>query len=391
MVCKWIKQKIQKGPDGERDRHATGMLVGLVSVLLNLLLFGGKLVAGGLSGSIAISADAFNNLSDAGTSLITLLGFTLSRQKPDTEHPFGHGRMEYIAGLVVAMVILLMGFELLRTSIGKIITPEQVTFGVLPLVVLLASIVVKLCMAAYNRRIGIKIGSPALKAAMIDSLSDTVATSLVLISMVVQHFTGANLDGWGGLIVAAMILLAGYKAVRETMNPLLGQPPSEEFLSQIEGIVWGCPEVIGVHDLIVHDYGPGRRIITLHAEVPATGDILIMHDAIDNIEKTLREQLGCTAVIHMDPVVTDNALLNDTRTRVAEVVMGIDERVSIHDFRMVTGPTHTNVIFDVVVPFDVKVAEKEIKQRVTHMVHALDSRFYAVVEVDRGDRRSTKE
>lgn len=375
-----------KGRDDVSDprvRQVYGMLSGAVGIGLNLLLFAAKLLAGALSGSVAITADAFNNLSDAGSSVITLFGFKISQQKPDSEHPFGHGRMEYIAGLIVAVAILLVGLELLKSSVEKILSPQPVVFSLLSAAILAASILVKVYMALYNRRIGEKIGSPAMRAAAADSLGDCVATLVALLSMAVTHFSGLSVDGWCGALVAVFILFSGYGALKDTISPLLGQPASPAFVAQVESIVNARPEIIGMHDLIVHDYGPGRRIVSLHAEVPASGDMLALHDAVDSAEKELGEKLGCLAVIHMDPVVTDDALTNETRARVCEVVKGLDERATIHDFRMVPGITHTNVIFDVVVPFDVRLTERDIKRRVEHMIRALDSTFYAVVSVDR--------
>ncbi len=382
LLAKWFIRDREQTAD-PRVRSAYGMLCGVVGVALNLLLFLGKLVAGTLTGSIAISADAFNNLSDAGSSLLLLLGFKLAQQKPDTEHPFGHGRMEYIVGLLVAIAILLMGVELVKTSVGKITSPEPVTFSVLSAVILVIAILVKIYMVIYNRRIAAMIDSTAMRATALDSLSDTVATTAVLVSTCVSSATGLAVDGWCGLLVACFILFTGYKALSATIGPLLGEPPGPAFIGEIESIVLSDARVLGMHDLIVHDYGPGRRMVSLHAEVPANGDILVMHDLIDNIEKRLRDTLRCPAVIHMDPVVTDDALTDETRARVMEVVQGLDERVTIHDFRMVVGPTHTNVIFDVVVPYDVPLTEAQIKQRIAHMVHALDANYYAAVEVDR--------
>ncbi len=379
--------KSQPDPDDPRGRQQIGMLCGIAGMALNALLCAAKLVAGLLSGSIAIMADALNNLSDAGTSLITLFGFKLSQQKPDTEHPFGHGRMEYITGLIVAMAILLMGFELVKTSVERIFRPEAVEYGWTTAVILIASILVKLYMARYNRAYGRRIDSAAMRVAAIDSLGDCAATGAALLSMIAQRVFGAEIDGWCGAVVAGFVLFAGVKALSATINPLLGQPPSAALIHRIESIVRERPEVIGVHDLIAHDYGPGRLMVSLHAEVPADGDILALHDVVDNIEKKLRSELGCFAVIHMDPVVTDDAGVSATRLRVEEVVKGIDERVTIHDFRMVTGPTHTNVIFDIVVPYDIPLSEREIKQRVTHMIHALDSSFFAVIDVDRTSAR----
>lgn len=383
LLAKWF---IKEAPDenSPRSRHLYGVLCSVVGIALNLLLVAGKLVAGALTGSIAITADGLNNLSDVGSSLITLIGFKLAQQKPDQEHPFGHGRIEYIAGLLVAVAILLMGFELLRSSIDKILNPSPVTFSIVSVVILIVSIAVKLYMSFYNRRIGKLIDSAAMKATAVDSLSDTVATTVVLAAMVVSHFTALSIDGWCSLLVSLFILYAGLTTIKDTVNLLLGQPPKPEYIEEIKAIVMAHDDIIGVHDVMVHDYGPGRRSITLHAEVSASGDILAMHDAIDNIENELKEKLGCVALIHMDPVDTDDVLTEETRQRVAEVVKGLDERVTIHDFRMVTGPTHTNLIFDVTVPFDVKVGEKEIKTRIAHMIRALDNKFFAVVTVDRG-------
>lgn len=382
LLAKWF---IKKPPDAadQQTRHLYGMLAGAVGIALNLLLVAGKLIAGTVSGSIAITADALNNLSDAGSSVITLIGIRLARQRPDEGHPFGHGRMEYVAGLLVSVIILLMGFELLRSSIDKILNPAPVTFSVLVLVILLVSIGVKLYMALYNRRLGKTLDSAPMRATAVDSLSDVAATSVVLISMIIMHFTDLPVDGWCGLLVALFILYAGVTSLKDTASLLLGQPPTQEYIDEITSIVRAHKEIIGVHDLMVHDYGPGRRSITLHAEVPANGDMLELHDTIDNIENELKEKLGCMALIHMDPIDTDDALTEQTRLRVAEVVLGLDERVTIHDFRMVTGPTHTNLIFDVSVPFDVRLSEKDIISRVSHMIRALDSHFNAVVTVDR--------
>lgn len=382
LLSSWFI-KAEPTADDPQVRHQYGVLSSIVGIALNLLLVVGKLIAGAISGSIAITADGFNNLTDAASSVLTLVGFKLSQQKPDEEHPFGHGRIEYIAGLLVSVAILLMGFELLRTSFGKIMHPEMVTFSWLAGVILVISIGVKLYMALYNRRIGNKIDSAPMRCTATDSFSDAIATTVVLIAMIVGHFTGLPIDGWGGLLVSLFILYAGLSSLRDTVNLLLGQPPKVEYVQDIKHTVMAHPEIIGVHDLMVHDYGPGRRIITLHAEVSASGDILEMHDAIDNIENELHDKLGCKALIHMDPIETDDALTDETRGRVSEVVKGLDERATIHDFRMVSGPTHTNLIFDVSVPYDVKASDSEIKRRVAHMIRALDERFCAVVTVDR--------
>lgn len=364
-------------------RHAYGILCSVAGIVLNVLLFAFKLLAGILSGSIAITADAVNNLSDAGSSLVTLLGFKLASQKPDSDHPFGHGRMEYISGLVVSMVILLMGFELGKTSVQKILHPEAVTFRPVVLVILAASILVKFYMASYNRAIGRRIGSAAMAATAADSLSDCLATTAALISTIVGHYFDLRIDGWCGAVVACFILWAGINAAKETIDPLLGQPPTAEFVSEVEKLVLSYDGITGIHDLLVHDYGPGRCFISLHAEVSADGDMCALHDVIDTAERALCEKMGCLATIHMDPLEQNDALTNTTRERVATIVRLIDPAITIHDFRMVTGPTHTNVIFDAVVPHNVALSDKEVSKRIIEGVRALDGNYFAVVNIDK--------
>ena len=363
-------------------RTAYGILCGAVGIGLNLLLFVGKLFAGTISGSIAITADAFNNLSDAGSSLVTLLGFRLAGRKPDPEHPFGHGRAEYLSGLAVSMLILLMGVELGKSSLKKILSPEEIVSSPLVLAILTVSVAVKLYMFYYNRSIGRKIKSAAMSATATDSLSDAVSTTAVLIATLVGQFTGLNIDGWVGLLVALFILFSAYKAAKETLSPLLGQTPDPEFVDRIEQIVLSYPEVLNIHDLIVHDYGPGRMMISLHAEVSADGDLLQLHDVIDNAEHRLKKELGCMAVIHMDPIITNDAHTDALRMAVAEKVKSIDPRLTIHDFRTVPGSTHTNLIFDVVVPYDVKLTADEVRRRIEALVKELDENYFAVVQID---------
>ncbi|MBR3867366.1 MAG: cation transporter [Butyricicoccus sp.] len=367
----------------KKVRHAYGVLCGAAGIALNFLLFLFKAFAGILSGSIAITADAFNNLSDAGSSLVTLMGFKLAAQKPDRDHPFGHGRMEYISGLVVSMVILLMGFELIKTSVGKIITPESVVFRPLVLVILAASIAVKFYMASYNRSIGKRIGSAAMIATATDCLSDCLATTAALLSTVIGHYLSVSIDGWCGVVVACFILWAGINAARETIDPLLGQPPTQEFVDEVERRVLAHEGITGIHDLIVHDYGPGRRFISLHAEVSADGDMLTLHDVIDTAERELCEEMGCLATIHMDPLEQNDALTTQTRERVATIVKLIDPSITIHDFRMVTGPTHTNVIFDAVVPHACPLSDRELNARIADGVRALDGNYFAVVNIEK--------
>ena len=364
-------------------RRGYGMLCGAVGIGLNLLLFGGKFLAGTLSGSIAITADAFNNLSDAGSSFVTLVGFHLAGQKPDVHHPFGHGRIEYLSGLAVSMLILLMGFELGRSSLDKILHPSPVDSSPLVLGILCVSIAVKLYMAFYNHTLGKKLSAPAMLATAVDSLSDSAATFAVLAATLVGQFSGVLIDGWVGLLVAALILWAGAKSAKETIDPLLGTPPTHEFVQRIRDLVMAHPGIIGIHDLIVHDYGPGRVMISLHAEVPATENVLDIHDEIDNVEKELQEKLGCEAVIHMDPIVTDDGVTAETRQRVAALVRCIDDEISIHDFRMVSGATHTNLIFDAVVPFGFRLTDAQVAEKIKTAVRALDGTYYAVVHVER--------
>ena len=365
-------------------RRAYGSLCGLVGIGLNLLLFAGKFFAGLISGSIAVTADAFNNLSDAGSSVITLLGFRLAGKKPDPDHPFGHGRMEYVSGLVVAALILLMGVELGKSSFEKILHPTAVDFSVLAIVILAVSVAVKLYMSFYNNSVGKKIHSAAMLATAADSRSDAISTGAVLVAMLVGKFTDLQIDGYVGLVVAILILIAGIKAGKETMDPLLGQAPEKEFVDEIEQIVMSHAPICGIHDLVVHDYGPGRVMITLHAEVPAHGDILELHDVIDTAEAALAGQLGCTATIHMDPIVTnDDGLTGALRHQVSELVKTIDERITIHDFRMVPGPTHTNLIFDAVVPHDAELRHDEVEKRIRELVRGIEgSNYFAVVTVE---------
>lgn len=364
-------------------RQAYGMLCGGVGIFLNLMLFAGKFLAGLLSSSIAITADAFNNLSDAGSSIITLLGFKIAGQKPDPEHPFGHGRVEYISGLGVSVLILLMGIELVKGSVSKIIHPEELTFSPVIIVILLASILVKCYMFYYNRTLGKELDSAAMSATAMDSISDCLATTVVLIATLVGHFTSITIDGWCGLLVGLFICRAGIMAAKETIGPLLGQPPSPEFVEQVSNIVMSYEEVIGLHDLIVHDYGPGRVLISLHAEVPADGDILTLHDVIDTIEQELKTTLNCHAVIHMDPVQVGDEETDRLKAMVKDIIAQIDSSLTIHDFRIVTGPTHTNLIFDVVTPFDFRLTDSELTALIQEKVKQENPGYFTVIQVDK--------
>jgi cation diffusion facilitator family transporter len=364
-------------------RQAYGVLSGAVGIGLNILLFFGKWLAGTISGSIAITADAFNNLSDAGSSIITLIGFRLSGQEPDPEHPFGHGRMEYISGLLVSVAILVMGFELIWSSIGKLRSPEPIESSTLVFGILIASILVKLYMFFYNHSLSKKIESAAMKATSVDSLSDTVATTLVLIATLISKYTGLLLDGWFGILVGLFILYTGGSTLKETIDLLLGQPPKQEFIDEVKEIVLGHSMVHGVHDLIVHDYGPGRVMISLHAEVDVNGDIQDIHEQIDHIEHELQEKLHCSATIHMDPIVTDDKEVLAMKAKVEEMVHFLDESFSMHDFRMVKGSTRTNLIFDVEVPRKTSYTDNEIVNWLKERIHELPgSKYFAVIQID---------
>ena len=379
--------KDHKNYKNPKVRQAYGMLCGLLGILLNLVLFAGKYLAGVLTGSIAITADAFNNLSDAGSSLITLIGFKMAGQKPDLDHPFGHGRIEYISGLIVAALILLMGFELAQTSFDKILNPEATGLTVVSAIILIASIAIKGYMALYNNRTAGKIDSAAMKATGTDCLSDMASTAVVLICSLVGHFTDIALDGYCGLAVSALILFAGYSAAKDTLGPLLGQAPEPEFIQKIQTIVMDTDIVTGLHDLIIHDYGPGRQMISLHAEVPMNVDILAAHDTIDNLERELKEQLDCDAVIHMDPIATDDELTTKLKAKVMIFAEEIAPEIGIHDFRVVTGDTHTNIIFDAVVPFSLEAdnVKVQLSSKIEAMQPEDDStdRYYAVINIDR--------
>lgn len=380
----FIKDKdgfLENHPEKYREKY--GVICGSVGIAFNIILFIGKFLAGFLSNSIAITADAFNNLSDAGSSFITLVGFKMAGQKPDPDHPFGHGRIEYISGFLVSILILLMAFELLKSSVSKILHPTDVESSTLTFIILIISILIKLYMAFYNHTIGKKIGSVAMKATATDSVSDCIATSVVLITTIIAQFSNLHLDGYCGLLVAIFIFIAGFNAAKDTINPLLGTPPEPEFVKDIEKTVLAHDDILGIHDLIVHNYGPGRVMISLHAEVDAHGDILILHDVIDNIEHELKENCNCHAVIHMDPIINDDEEINHLKRNISDLIKEIDSRMTLHDFRVVKGPTHTNVIFDVVAPYDLKLSDEEIRQTISEKILDKFENHFAVIEIDR--------
>lgn len=376
----FIKNNDLKDP---KVRTRYGTICGALGICLNIFLFVFKYFAGVLSGSIAITADAFNNLSDAGSSIVTLIGFKMADKKPDLEHPFGHGRIEYISGFIVSIVIILMGLELFKSSVSKITNPENIDSSIVIILILVISILVKIYMYLYNKKISKKIDSAAMKATALDSLSDSVATLVVLISIFIYKLTGLNIDGISGILVSIFILFSGYNAAKETISPLLGNKPDKEFIDEIIKIVMSHKEITGVHDLIVHDYGPGRVIVSLHAEVPGNSDIFEIHDCIDRIENELNEKLKCESVIHMDPIALDDKKVVFMRKEVAKIVKSFNNRLSIHDFRMVEGTTHNNLIFDVVVPLDLKLDYDYIKNEMEKLIKAKWHDCYAVIKVEK--------
>lgn len=362
-----------------RERYGT--LAAAVGILSNIFLCIIKGLIGLFSGSIAVTADAVNNLSDAGSSVITLLAFKIAGKPADEEHPYGHARMEYISGMAVSFIIILLGLELMGSSFEKILHPEEVGVSALTYLVLIVSIAVKLWQGMFNRNLGKRISSEALQATAADSLNDVFSTGAVLLSTLVYQFTAIPIDGWVGMLVAIFITISGVKLIMETGSPLLGQAPDPQMVRELEEKITAYDGVIGIHDLQVHNYGPGRVFATVHAEVPANRDILVSHDIIDNIEREVGHEMNLNLVIHMDPVVTDDERLNQLHAQVQQIVAGIDSNLSMHDFRAVFGPTHTNLVFDVVVPPGFSLSDSELSRRIEQQVQTLGS-YFCVITVD---------
>ena len=378
LIRHWLEGKDPKSPE---VRQMCGTRAGGVGILLNTLLCLGKLLAGMITGSIAIIGDALNNLSDAASSVITLIGFRLAGQEADEEHPFGHGRMEYLAGLVVSMAILLMGFELGKSSVEKLLHPEELDFSWLAVVILAASVAVKVWMYFFNRTLAQKISSETMAATAADSLSDSAATSVVLLATLVGHFFQWKIDGFAGLLVAVFILKTGWEAAKDTLDPLLGRPMDPELATDIDQLVLSHENILGIHDLVYHDYGPGRAMMSFHAEVPADGDLLEMHDLIDHIERELKEKHHIETVIHMDPVVNDERTAA-LREQVAYLAQQLDPCLTIHDLRITAGPHHTNVLFDVMVPYGFRLTDHQVVSQLRQEVEALSPKYSAVIQVD---------
>lgn len=364
-------------------RSAIGSLSGVVGTLCNLLLFALKLVVGTLSGSVSITADALNNLTDGASSIVTLIGFRLASKPADEEHPYGHARYEYLSALAVAAMIIVIGFELAKTSVEKIFNPSSVEFSVPVAIVLVCSIAVKLWLCLFNKKLGRRINSYALIGTSADSRNDMIATSAVLAAGLLEYFFGWQIDGYMGLLVALFILYSGAVLVKETISPLLGENASPELQADIVSVFDTCPEVLGYHDLMVHDYGPGQRFASVHVEMDAKADPLECHELIDNLERECYNRHGVSLVIHYDPVLTDDEELIGYKRLVTEALAAIDERISFHDFRMVKGNEHTNLIFDIVLPEELFGNRKVIKEKLdAALKNRTAERLYTVVEFD---------
>ena len=372
---------VPKGsPDDPAVRTRCGLLSGITGIILNIILVAGKLTVGIIAGSVAIIADAINNFSDAASSVITLAGFKLAGQKPDKEHPFGHGRIEYVAGLIVSVLIIFMGFELAWSSIEKIITPEAAEFSYTAMGVLIAAILVKFWLFYFNRKIAKRINSPSIAATASDSISDVIATGVVLAALIAGQYTTFPIDGVAGVIVAIFIFKAGWGAVKTTQAPLLGRPMSKELADAIDKLALEHENILGIHDLIYHDYGPGRAIVSFHAEVPADGNLMETHEMIDHVEREIREKFGIEAVIHMDPIVVDGDT-EEMRTLVESVIKSIHPDASIHDLRIAEWDKIHNVYFDVIVPYGLDISDEEIEKRVKEQIKE-KSGFNAVIHVE---------
>lgn len=381
LIKLFVKDSKNAGsPANLRTRY--GLLSGVVGIVVNVSLCGIKFVIGSITGSIAISVDAVNNLADAGSSVISLVGFRFARKPADEEHPFGHGRVEYISALIVSFIILMMGVEAAKTSIQKIINPESIRFSLLPVAVLAITMLVKLWLAFFYRKVDKKIDSPAIRALVTDSLSDIVATGATLFVLVFSLFSTVQIDGYIGLLVAVFIFLAGIGIIKDTIGPLLGEPPEEAFVKRIEKKILSYEGVIGIHDLLLHNYGPGRIFGSVHAEVPAGTDIMKSHDIIDNIEREVKQEFGIALVIHMDPLVVDDVHIELLHALVLDLILDIDERLSMHDFRVVEGLTHTNLIFDLVTPHKYPMKSSVLVSEIRKRLSKLNSNYYAVVTVE---------
>lgn len=381
LIKLFVKDSKNTSDPAVRKRY--GYLGAFTGIVLNILLFLGKLIAGILSGGISVIADAFNNLSDAGSSIMTFVGFKMAGMPADSEHPYGHGRMEYVSGIIISFIIMMMGFELGKSSVEKIFSPEKSEFRILAVSVLGASLLVKLWMALFNTKLGRKIDSATMKAAAADSLSDCISTSVVIICMFIQLFSGFELDAYAGIVVALFILYTGFNTFKDSLTPLLGAKPKKELVEEIENTVMNYDGIVGVHDLMVHDYGVGRMVISLHAEISSKTDIMLAHELIDLIEDDLREKYRCSVTIHMDPVVVDDEKADEVKKVVLDIIKNIDNSLTIHDFRITDGVSRINVIFDLVTPFGFRYKDGELALMIKNAIAEKDGRLNAVITVER--------
>lgn len=381
LLIQWFVKDSQNVSDCEtRERY--GKFAGIVGIVSNLLLFLIKISTGLVFNSISIIADAVNNLSDSGSALIAMLGFKIAGKPADEEHPFGHARMEYISGLIISFIILFLGLQLIQSSVDKIIHPQPARFSLISIGVLVVSIIIKLWQSIFYRKVGKIIDSTTLIATSMDSRNDILATSAVLLAAVVTHFTGFNLDGYMGVTVALFILVSGVRLVRDTVSPLLGMAPSRELVDSIYKKILEYDGIVGLHDLTVHSYGVGRCFASVHCEVPAGQDILVSHDIIDNIERDFLKDQGIHLVVHLDPIVTDDEKTNELKAKVTDLIERISPDISMHDFRVVWGVSHANLIFDVVVPFGFPWSDKELIQLISDGIYKIDATYRPVITID---------
>lgn len=379
-----IRLFIGKGnPESSEIRKKYGFLSGMTGIVLNLCLFTGKLIAGIFSGAVSVVADALNNLSDAGSSIVNMVGFKIALTPPDREHPFGHGRAEYVAGLIISFIIALMGVELAKSSIEKIITPEELEAGALTFIILSASVLVKLWMFFFNRKLGEKINSVSLKATAVDSISDVIATFTVIVGMAVSLIFNVNIDGYAGLLVSAFIVFSGIKTAKESLSPLLGQMPERELVEDIKNTACIHEGIIGIHDLIVHNYGVGVSFISFHAEVSSSTPLSEAHALIDEIEKELKEKFGCGVTIHIDPEDINDRETMELYAGVTEAVKKIDEGLSIHDFRVIKNSAGNSLIFDLAVPYKFRFSDRQIKEMTVKLIKEIDERAVPIISVER--------
>lgn len=385
LICKLFVRESGQNPAESPDlRRRYGTLGSIVGIIVNLLLFAGKIIVGTLTASISVTADAVNNLSDAGSSVISLISFRLSAKPADREHPFGHARTEYVASMIVSFIIMLIGYELFADSLSKVINGgEETRHTAVTMIVLGASILMKIWLCLFNRKVGRRINSGVMRATAADSLSDAVATSAVLVAAVISMVTKYDIDAYMGILASLFIFKSGIDIFRETYDSLLGTQPEEELVQNVERIIMAHPEAIGIHDLMVHNYGPGRCFVSSHVEVDGSRDIFETHDAVDNMEKELFEALGVHCIIHLDPVAVGNPEVDCLREKTLNLVQSVDGRLNIHDFRIVPGKTHCNLIFDIAAPFEMKMTDEELSRTVAEKIHREDGYYFAVITVDR--------